>query len=483
MAGRKQVMDMHSETNGVSQFESDEQQRNWDEKKWLLKSKDSLANYDMTRSSLNFEVTRGGVIQPIDTSKSIAQKMAENLAARGIKDPNANPNIRRRRRTIAKFIFGGNRERMHELAFGNQEVNLSKGADNSNIKRNKDIEDWARDVYNFVAKKFGEDNIISFYVHLDEKNPHCHCTVVPVDQSKNRISWKAVFGDGREAESANMTRLHNELVKEVGEKWGLERGDSKKETKAKHRSTDEYKQSLIHDVCELENTREGLLKQIHRAEIKLKGLSTMIANLQERKEKVQEQIDNIARLFGKEGVDSSELAQHMTELRKELEGIDDKLSERYSMLIETNVTLEEAKAKLEDMKRQHSQMSDLLGDDMEKQATEIQKNIITTYNNMLVQSLKPLLTTLSHAQQNILEESGFTELTEKGNHVINCAMLLALRYVQEATHYAESVGGGGSPGTGWGKDKDEDDERWWRRCIAQSSAMIRNNVLRRKRGR
>ena len=136
MAGRKQVMDMHSETNGVSQFESDEQQRNWDDNKWLQKSKDSLANYDKTRSSLNFEVTKGGIIQPIDTSKSIAQKMVDNLTVRGIKDPNANPNIRRRRRTIAKFIFGGNRERMHELAFGNQTVNLSKGADNSNITRN-----------------------------------------------------------------------------------------------------------------------------------------------------------------------------------------------------------------------------------------------------------------------------------------------------------------------------------------------------------
>ena len=102
---------------------------------------------------------------------------------------------------------------------------------------------------------------------------------------------------------------------------------------------------------------------------------------------------------------------------------------------------------------------------------------------MMTQSLKPLLPTLSHDQQTILDESGFTELTEQGTHVINCAMLLALRYVQEATHYAESVGGGGSPGTGWGKDKDEDDERWWRRCIAQSAAMIRNNGQRRKRGR
>lgn len=483
MAGRKQVMDMHSETKGVSQFESDEQQRNWDDKKWLQKTKDSLANYDKTRSSLNFEVTRGGTIQPIDTSKSIAQKMAENLAARGIKDPNANPNIRRRRRTIAKFIFGGNRERMHELAFGNQTVNLSKGADNSNITRNKDIEDWARDVYSFVAKKFGEDNIISFYVHLDEKNPHCHCTVVPVDQEKNRISWKSVFGDGREAESANMTRLHNELVKEVSEKWGLERGDSKEETKAKHRSTEEYRQSLIHDVCELENTREGLIKQIHRAEIKLKGLTTMIANLQARKENVEQEIAQIAVQFEQGTADNEELAKKLQALRKQLEDINKKLLERNKMLDETNDVLTKAKDRLSELRKEHYRVQEYIGDDAEREAVKIQKDILSTYNNMVAKSIEPLLPTLSREQHEIIEDSGYIDLTENSENIINCALLLALEYIHEATSYAESCGGGGSPSSGWGREKDDDDERWWMRCITQSIAMICHGGRKTKRRR
>lgn len=92
MAGRKQVMDMRSTTSGVSSQESDEQQRNWTKLHWEKKAKDSLSNYDPTRAKLNFEVIKGGIIQPIDTSKTIAEKMAENLAARGIKDPNVRPN-------------------------------------------------------------------------------------------------------------------------------------------------------------------------------------------------------------------------------------------------------------------------------------------------------------------------------------------------------------------------------------------------------
>ena len=57
----------------------------------------------------------------------------------------------------------------------------------------------------------------------------------------------------------------------------------------------EYRHDLISEVTRLKTTKEDLLKQIHRAEIKLKGIPTMIANLHTRKEEVQEQIDLIAR--------------------------------------------------------------------------------------------------------------------------------------------------------------------------------------------
>ena len=282
---------------------------------------------DPTRASLNFEVVRGGVVQPIDKSKSIAQKMADNLAARGIKDPNANPNAVIKRRTVAQFIFGGNRERMHELAFGDQRVDLTKGADNSEITRHKDIEEWAKDVYEFMSKKYGEDNIIGFYVHLDEMNPHIHCTLVPVDPLKNRVSWRSVFGQNMKEESFNMTKLHSELEREVNKKWGLERGSNMAETKSRHRSTEEYKRDLVREVTNLQQTKQELIKQIHRNEIKLKGLSTMIENLQNRKEDIQKQIDLIAKQFGQEGVNNEELGQKMAALREEMKGVDEKALE------------------------------------------------------------------------------------------------------------------------------------------------------------
>ena len=482
MAERKQVMDIHANSSGITQAESNEQQRNWNDKMWSVKASDSLSNYDPTRKQLNFEVAKGGTIQQIDTSKSIAQKMAESLASRGIKDPNNRPNVRRRQNTLAQFVFGGSRERMLNLAFGSQKVSLEKGANNSHLCRTKDIESWAKDVYDFVAKRFGEDNILGFYVHLDETNPHIHCSVIPMDNGRGRISWRAVFGKDKYQMAAIFRRLHDDLENEVSQKWGLERGNDIATTKARHRSISEYRHDLITEVSQLQTTKEDLLKQIHRAEIKLKGISTMIANLHTRKDEVQEQIDLIARQFGQSGVDNADLAAQMSKLRKELESIDAKLVLRQKMLDDANATITEAKHRLAEMKYEHSRMKEVLGEDRDLQSIQLQRNMLATFISMLVSSLEPLAQTLTDRQQEIVNESGYTGLSRNCNQIINCAMLLSLGYIREATTYAESCGGG-SPGSGWGRDKDEDDEHWWRRCIAVSAAMMRPAKYRMRRGR
>ena len=139
----------------------------------------------------------------------------------------------------------------------------------------------------------------------------------------------------------------------------------------------------------------------------------MIANLHTRKEEVQEQIDLIARQFGQDGVDNADLA-----------------------------------------------MQEVLGEDWDLHSIQLQRNMLATFNSMLVSSLEPLTSTLTDRQQEILNESGYSDLMRNSNSIINCAMLLSLGYIHEATTYAESCGGGSSPGSGWGRDKDEDDDHW-----------------------
>jgi chromosome segregation ATPase len=165
-----------------------------------------------------------------------------------------------------------------------------------------------------------------------------------MDNGRGRISWRAVFGKDKYQMAAIFRKLHDDLEKEVGQKWGLERGNDIATTKARHRSISEYRHDLISEVTRLKTTKEDLLKQIHRAEIKLKGISTMIANLHTRKEEVQKQIDLIARQFGQDGVDNADLAMQMLKLRKEMESIDEKLALRKNMLDDADDELDDVES-------------------------------------------------------------------------------------------------------------------------------------------
>ena len=495
MAKAKQMMDMRSSKERISGAESNEQQRNWNKELWSNKANDPLKNYDPTRAHLNFEVTRGGKVQAIDTSMSIDEKMNQILMVRGIKNPNCK-NCKQPQRILAKFVFGGNRELMRELAFGNQTVDYGKGADNSQLERKEDIEKWAVDVYKFVAKRYGEENIVSFYVHLDETTPHAHCTVLPIDETKNRISWTSVFGKTKKEESDAMRDAHTAFFEEVGKKWGLDRGSDKKATGAKHRSTSEYERDLINHVVELEDTVEGLKKQIATEERKRKSFTTMIDNLQKHKEEIEVELDELGKLLGVEGQDPEELVKKINKLRKEMETVNSKLDERKQMLDNTIALLTQAKEKLDqmkaeetdtsvkidDLKKQHAHLLATVNDNVRVEAERVIANINGTFNKMLKEAFEPVLDTLDRDQREVLHESGFYQLADKANDVIGTALLLAINYVNEATQYAETHGGGGGGSmSGWGRKKDDDDDQWWRRCIRQAAAMMKSGSGRSRR--
>ena len=64
------------------------------------------------------------------------------------------------------------------------------------------------------------------------------------------------------------------------------------------------------------------------------------------------------------------------------------------------------------------------------------------------------------------------------NDLQQTAVLLFADYLDAATQMSESTGGGGSTPDGWGRDKDEDDLEWARRCARMASQMCRPAVKR-----
>lgn len=189
---------------------------------------------------------------------------------------------------------------MRQLAFGDQKVNYEAGfnEDNLNLKRMPAIEEWVKDIYRFMSDRYGEENIIGFYVHLDEVSPHVHCTLMPIRDEK--FAFKKIFAGSDKYEfSTRMRELHSALAA-VNERWGLNRGNAiASDGSTRHVSTDEYRRMLtewsVNTLSDLEDKQrkiDELRKQIAIAQRRVKGLTTMIENLSA--ERIQIESENAA---------------------------------------------------------------------------------------------------------------------------------------------------------------------------------------------
>lgn len=239
---------------------SNEHQRNWDEKLFERKAKAPDHNYDRSRTALNFQIEPGGVITSIDKSRRIGDKVEEIIKTQ----LNPNARVTAISNQAVLIVFGGNCERMREMAFGSQKLNEYEET-NGHLIRQPEIERWAKDVYGFVCREFREENVASFIVHLDEVNPHAHCVFVPMTADGRLCSKEVIGGKNKNEARQHMRDLHTRLA-EVNRKYGLDRGDDIRETGARHRSTAEYNRDLHRENARLETLIGDKSEQLTKLE-------------------------------------------------------------------------------------------------------------------------------------------------------------------------------------------------------------------------
>lgn len=103
-------------------------------------------------------------------------------------------------------------------------------------------EQFFKDCTEFIADRYGEENIISAVVHMDETNPHLHLNLFP--EYNGRLCAKQLFNQ------KELTNLQTDIWEKVGKKYGLLRG--KKGSQAEHVSTAEYKARKIIEKAEIQ---------------------------------------------------------------------------------------------------------------------------------------------------------------------------------------------------------------------------------------
>lgn len=93
----------------------------------------------------------------------------------------------------------------------------------------------------------------------------------------------------------------------------------------------------------------------------------------------------------------------------------------------------------------------------------------------MVVDVRTMIESMPSEHKADLDGKFLTAIAEQPNEILKCAMYLFLGYLDGATQFAQSCGGGGSDTSlPWGRNPDEDDRRFAYRCMMQAHRMLKS---------
>ena len=339
-------------------------------------------NADPEKANLNEELVsmKSETPEGKEITLTINQAIRKRLNEAGIKK------VRKDQNTAIEIILTGSPETMNNLS-------------------EKDLKKWVEESMKWAGKQWGKDNIVSAVLHRDEKTPHIHIILVPLvtGQSRRTASKEkklAQQGITKKNYNVNNKRLrlsanevytqprlygyHTSYAKEVGEKFGLQRGiQAEAGSKKKHQTSEEYnrqlererreKQELIDTLKSDYSEKEKNLEQIN-ADIEIAQNALNIAD--------QERITAEARKDQAE-IDAATKEAQIKELETKSSSLSGEISDKTSELAVLETKVQEQQGQVDKNKDIISEQATTISDNkatITTQATTIESNKKTIKN-------------------------------------------------------------------------------------------------------
>lgn len=215
---------------------------------------------DMSRSEDNYDL-----ISCDNYKRSIKEKLS-NLVE-------SSRAVRKDAVVVCNFIVTSDNETMNAL-----------GADRQR--------EFFQDSVKWFSDRYGADRVLNATVHMDETTPHLHIGVMPITQD-GRLSAKAIFT------KTEMKAIQTEFARDVGEKYGLERGVEGSERT--HLSEARFKEQKALEMAnehgaiaqELHVLAEDCKQELSEATRNLETVKQELSTMQDRKDTLQGEIERL----------------------------------------------------------------------------------------------------------------------------------------------------------------------------------------------
>ncbi|WP_368340256.1 MobV family relaxase [Phocaeicola vulgatus] len=224
-------------------------------------------NADRTRTHLNREL-----VQFPEGVRNRTQAIAHRIETAGIRRKVSANQVR----AIRILLTGSNKDMKQMEAEGR-------------------IEDWCNDSLKWIRETYGEQNLVSAVLHMDEKTPHIHATVIPIVTGERRKAGQEEQNGKKKYRKKNpqdvrlcaddvmarhRLKHYQDTYAQAMNKYGLQRGVDG--SLARHISTMQYYKQLVEQQDSLQENIENLLGLEEEAMKKLKQVKGEI-NVQKMK--------------------------------------------------------------------------------------------------------------------------------------------------------------------------------------------------------
>lgn len=215
---------------------------------------------DMSRSEDNYDLI------PCDNYKRSIKEKLSNLVE-------SSRAVRKDAVVVCNFIVTSDNETMDAL-----------GADRQR--------EFFQDSVKWFSDRYGADRVLNATAHMDETTPHLHIGVMPITQD-GRLSAKAIFT------KTEMKAIQTEFARDVGEKYGLERGVEGSERT--HLSEARFKEQKALEMAnehgaiaqELQIIAEDCKQELSEATRSLEMVKQELSAMQGRKDTLQGEIERL----------------------------------------------------------------------------------------------------------------------------------------------------------------------------------------------
>ena len=216
--------------------------------------------------------------------------------------------------------------------------------------------DFFKETYKFLSERYGEKNVVSAYVHMDESTPHMHFAFVPVVKAQKKGQEIEKVSAFKLIDKKELSRFHTDLQKHLESSLGCNCNVLNGATENGNRSITELKLEKLQKATNFyQRQKERREKEFNEVSVEVRQLKDERVHVNARIEEEQDLLKDIKEVLIPEAQETLKDINEVLipEAQEELKDINEvQLPQAREGLISAQISAKEAQDEVDIIKKE-----------------------------------------------------------------------------------------------------------------------------------